>query len=78
MLKNLKVSLWLWDIQISTFIVVHPNCWTKNLTIGVFCMTKYDYGLKKQVVKAYLNGEGGYEFISKKYGIPALDFQSIS
>ena len=38
--------------------------------IGVFCMTKYDYGFKKQVVKAYLNGEGGYKFISKKYGIP--------
>ena len=33
-------------------------------------MTKYDYGFKKQVVKAYLNGEGGYKFISKKYGIP--------
>ena len=48
---------------------MHPNCWTKNLTIGVFCMTKYDYGFKKQVVKAYLNGEGGYKFISKKYDI---------
>ncbi len=34
-------------------------------------MTKYDYELKKQAVKAYLNGEGGYEFISKKYGITA-------
>ena len=32
-------------------------------------MTKYDYGFKKQVVKAYLNGEGGYKFISKKYDI---------
>lgn len=32
-------------------------------------MTKYDYGLKKQVVKAYLNGEGGYKFISQKYGV---------
>ena len=49
--------------------VVHPNCWTKNLTIGVFCMTKYDYELKKRVVTAYLNGEGGYKFISKKYDI---------
>ena len=38
-----------------------PNCWTQNLTIGVFCMTKYDYGLKKQVVKACLNGDGGYD-----------------
>lgn len=33
-----------------------PDCWTKNLTIGVFCMTKYDYELKKRVVTAYLNG----------------------
>ena len=48
---------------------LHPNCWTKNLTIGVFCMTKYDYELKKRVVTAYLNGEGGYKFISKKYDI---------
>ena len=48
---------------------MHPNCWTKNLTIGVFCMTKYDYELKKRVVTAYLNGEGGYKFISKKYDI---------
>lgn len=51
--------------------VVHPNCWTKNLTIGVFYMTKYNYELKKQVVKSYLNGEGGYIFISKKYSIPS-------
>ena len=32
-------------------------------------MTKYDYELKKRVVTAYLNGEGGYKFISKKYDI---------
>ena len=32
-------------------------------------MTKYDYGFKKQVVKEYLNGEGGYKFISQKYGV---------
>ena len=50
---------------------MHPNCWTKNLTIGVFYMTKYNYELKKQVVKSYLNGEGGYIFISKKYSIPS-------
>ena len=56
--------------MIKSDYVVHPNCWTKNLMIWVFCMTKYDYGFKKQVVIAYLNGEGGYKFISKKYGIP--------
>ena len=32
-------------------------------------MTKYDYELKKRVVTAYLNGEGGYKSISKKYDI---------
>ena len=35
----------------------------------MFCITKYDYELKKRVVTAYLNGEGGYKFISKKYDI---------
>ena len=32
-------------------------------------MTKYNYEFKKQVVKSYLNGEGGYKFISQKYGV---------
>ena len=34
-------------------------------------MAKYSYELKKNVVNAYLNGEGGYTFLAKKYGIPA-------
>lgn len=37
--------------------------------IGVFCMTKYNYSFKLQVVKSYLNGEGGYKYISAKYNI---------
>lgn len=37
--------------------------------IGAFCMTKYDYSLKKQAVLAYLNGEGGYGYIAEKYGV---------
>lgn len=32
-------------------------------------MAKYSYELKKEVVKAYLNGEGGYEYLAGKYGI---------
>ena len=32
-------------------------------------MAKYSYELKKKVVKAYLNGEGGSEYIAKKYSI---------
>lgn len=32
-------------------------------------MSKYSTELKMKVVKAYLNNEGGYEFLAKKYGI---------
>ncbi|WP_330652565.1 MULTISPECIES: helix-turn-helix domain-containing protein [Terrisporobacter] len=38
--------------------------------IGVFCMTKYNYSFKLQVVKSYLNGEGGYKHVAAKYNIP--------
>ncbi|ARM71768.1 ISBmu5a transposase [Listeria monocytogenes] len=34
-------------------------------------MTKYDTGFKYQVVQAYLSGEGGRNFIAKKYGVKA-------
>ena len=34
-------------------------------------MAKYSYEFKKKVVTAYLNGEGGYEYLSNYYGIPA-------
>ena len=34
-------------------------------------MSKYSFEFKKQVVLAYLNGEGGYGYIAKSYGIPA-------
>ena len=34
-------------------------------------MAKYSFEFKKKVVMEYLNGEGGYEFLSKKYNIPA-------
>ena len=32
-------------------------------------MTKYSYEFKKKVVQAYLNGEGGCEYLSKKYNV---------
>ncbi|KKY02197.1 hypothetical protein VN21_04505 [Paraclostridium benzoelyticum] len=32
-------------------------------------MTKYDFSFKLKVVKSYLNGEGGFLSLSKKYGI---------
>ena len=32
-------------------------------------MTKYDFELKKKVVMAYFNGEGGKYVLAKKYGI---------
>lgn len=34
-------------------------------------MAKYSFEFKKKVVMEYLNGEGGYEYLSKKYNIPA-------
>lgn len=34
-------------------------------------MAKYSFKLKKKVVNLYLNGEGSFEFIAKKYEIPA-------
>ena len=34
-------------------------------------MSKYSFEFKKKVVLAYLNGEGGYRYLSKTYGVPA-------
>ena len=34
-------------------------------------MAKYSYEFKKQVVDAYLSGEGGYEYLAERYGVPA-------
>ncbi len=34
-------------------------------------MAKYSYEFKMKIVRAYLNGEGGYIYLSKKYGISA-------
>ncbi len=34
-------------------------------------MSKYSFEFKKKVVKAYLNGEGGYGYLSKTYDVPA-------
>ena len=34
-------------------------------------MSKYSFEFKKKIVKAYLNGEGGYGYLSKTYGVPA-------
>ena len=34
-------------------------------------MSKYSFEFKKEVVLAYLNGEGGYKYLKNKYGIPA-------
>ena len=32
-------------------------------------MAKYSYEVKKQVVEAYLRGEGGYTYLAEKYGV---------
>ena len=34
-------------------------------------MAKYSFEFKKKVVLSYLNGEGGYNYLSKIYGIPS-------
>ena len=34
-------------------------------------MSKYSFEFKKEVVLAYLNGEGGYVYLKNKYDIPA-------
>lgn len=36
-------------------------------------MAKYSYEFKKKVVDAYLNGEGGYKYLAKHYGIPSFN-----
>ena len=33
-------------------------------------MAKYSFEFKKKVVVAYTNGEGGYRYLAKIYGIP--------
>ena len=34
-------------------------------------MAKYCFDFKKKIVISYLNGEGGYGYLAKKYGIPS-------
>ncbi len=34
-------------------------------------MAKYSFEFKKKVVQAYLKGEGGAQYLSSKYGVPA-------
>ena len=36
-------------------------------------MAKYSFEFKKKVVLAYLNGEGGYGYLSKAYGVPSQE-----
>ena len=36
-------------------------------------MAKYSFEFKKKVVLAYLNGEGGYGYLSKVYGVPSQE-----
>lgn len=41
---------------------------------GRFFMAKYSFELKKKIVEAYLNNEGGYGFLAQKYGIPSKSY----
>ena len=40
------------------------------MEVGIF-MAKYSYEFKKKVVMSYFNGEGGYRYLAKFYGIPS-------
>lgn len=33
-------------------------------------MSKYSFEFKKKMIESYLSGEGGFEFLAKKYSIP--------
>ena len=44
---------------------------TMLLISSIEDVSKYSFEFKKKVVKAYLNGEGGYGYLSKTYGVPA-------
>lgn len=39
----------------------------KNQLLGGIQMRKYTFEFRKKLVKQYLNGEGGFEYIAKKY-----------
>lgn len=41
----------------------------KSIDSGVFFMTKYSTKFKVQIVKAYLDGEGGFSYLAKKFGL---------
>lgn len=41
---------------------------TSNWEVGIF-MAKYSYEFKKEIVKAYLNGEGSQSCLAKEYGV---------
>ena len=38
------------------------------MEVGIF-MAKYSYEFKKKVVSEYIQGEGGYKYLSNKYGV---------
>ncbi|OON84767.1 hypothetical protein BXO88_15725 [Oribacterium sp. C9] len=39
-------------------------------------MSKYSFEFKKEVVLAYLNGEGGYTYLKNKYDIMMILFKN--
>lgn len=36
-----------------------------------FNLAKYSFELKLEIVKAYLDGEGGYKYLAKRFNIPS-------
>ena len=35
-------------------------------------MAKYSFEFKREIVQAYLRGEGGYEYLAKHHGMPSI------
>ena len=42
------------------------------MEVGIF-IAKYSFQFKKEVVNAFLNGEGGYKFLATKYHIQSFN-----
>lgn len=38
------------------------------MEVAIF-MAKYNFELKIKIIKKYLDGEGGYNYLAKKYGV---------
>lgn len=38
--------------------------------VGIF-IAKYSYEFKKKIIPEYINGNGGYNYLANKHGVPS-------